>query len=99
MRRAVVIDQWITMKYGAKALIMVVPHTFGGDLKFNTHLHILISAGGLQNVTARWIPRLQLNKDALMKMWRYAVINHLRCALRAGVLRSDLGKTDLQRLL
>jgi hypothetical protein len=56
-----VIDQWISMKCGAKAMIFVVPHTFGGDLKFNAHLHILISAGGLQKSTGSWIPRLGLN--------------------------------------
>jgi hypothetical protein len=85
-----VIEQWLIMKYGARALIMVIPHTFGGDLKFNTHLHILISAGGLEKSTGRWIPRLDLNKKALMNMWRYAVIDHLRRALKVGVLKSEL---------
>jgi hypothetical protein len=94
-----VINQWINMKYGADALIVVVPHTFGGDLKFNAHLHILISAGGLQKSTGRWISQLRLNKDALMKMWRYAVIGHLRRALKASVLKSDLSTPDLQHLL
>lgn len=96
---AAVIEQWINMKYGAKALIMVVQHTFGGDLKFNCHLHILISAGGLQKSTGRWLPRLHLNEDALMKMWRYAVINHLRSALKAKILRSEPSIQSLQRLL
>jgi hypothetical protein len=36
------------MKYGARALIIAVPHTFAGDLKFNSHVHLLVSAGGLQ---------------------------------------------------
>lgn len=96
---AAVIEQWISMKYGAKALVMVFQHTFGGDLKFNCHLHILISAGGLQESTGRWLPELHLNKDALMRMWRYAVINHLRLALKARVLKSELSTPDLQCLL
>ena len=45
---ASVIQQWIRMEYGARALIMVVPHTFGGDLKFHCHLYVLILAGGLE---------------------------------------------------
>lgn len=96
---AAVIQQWVSMKYGAKALIMIVPHTFGGDLKFNCHLHILISTGGLEESTGRWIPELHLNKNAVMKMWRYAVIEHLRRALKTGVLKSELSVRDTQCLL
>jgi len=94
-----VIQQWIKMRYGASVLIIVVPHTFGGDLKFNTHLHILISAGGLSESEGYWIPRIQLQKGALMRMWRYAVITHLRGALEAQVLKSDLAVQDLKRIL
>jgi Putative transposase/Transposase zinc-binding domain len=94
-----VIQQWISMKYGAKALIMAVPHTFGGDLKFNTHVHVLISGGGLRKSDGRWVPHLSLNKVALMRMWRYAVISHLRLAFKAHVLRSDLGTKGFPNLL
>ena len=94
-----VIQQWINMKYGVSVLVIVVPHTFGGDLKFNAHLHILISAGGLSNSEGRWIPRIKLHKRALMRMWRYAVITHLRGALKADILKSDLVAQDLNRVL
>lgn len=94
-----VIQQWINTKYGAKTLILIVPHTFGGDLKFNCHLHILISTGGLERSTGRWIRSLPLSKNAVMKMWRYAVVEHLRRALKAGVLRSPLSMHGTQRLL
>lgn len=96
---ACVIQQWIRIRYGVSVLVMVVPHTFGGDLKFNTHLHILVSAGGLHESSARWIPQLRLEKGPLMRMWRYAVIAHLRSALRARVLRSNLSTQTFQRLL
>ena len=91
-----VIQQWVRMRYGVSVLIMVVPHTFGGDLKFNPHLHILVSAEGLSESEGRWIPNIRLNKDVLMRMWRYAVIDHLRRAARANVLKSDLGRRELQ---
>ena len=94
-----VIQQWIKMKYGVSVLIIVVPHPFGGDLKFNPHLHILISAGGLSKSEGRWIPRIELQKNALMRMWRYAVITHLRGALKAQVLKSHLAVQELKRIL
>ena len=94
-----VIQQWINRKFGVRVLIIVVPHTFGGDLKFNTHLHFLISAGGLSVSEGRWIPRIKLPEGALMRMWRYAVITHLRGALQAKVLKSNLTVQDLKRVL
>ena len=96
---ASVIKQWIRSRYGANVLVVVVPHTFGGDLKFNSHLHILISAGGFQESSGRWIPFLRLEKDAIMRGWRHAVIDHLHRALKAGVLRSNLTAKDLSKIL
>ncbi len=94
-----VIQDWVRLRYGVRVIILVVAHTFGGDLKFNCHLHILVSGGGLQESEGRWIPRLDFNKDALMRMWRYAVITHLRGALEAQVLKSDLTLQQVKEIL
>jgi hypothetical protein len=59
---ASVIQHWIRIRYGVSVLVMVVPHTFGGDLKFNSHLHILVSAGGLHESSGQWVPHLRLEK-------------------------------------
>lgn len=96
---AEVLKQWAMMKFGAMPLILVVPHTFGGDLKFNTHLHILVSTGGFHEPSRSWVSDLSLNKTAIMRMWRYAIIHHLRRALSAGILTSDLSVRDLTLLL
>src|SRR5438132_8956548 len=96
---AAVIEQWAKTKYGVRLLIMVVPHTFGGYLNFNCHLHILVSAGGLRELEGCWITRLNFNKDALMRMWRYAVITYLRQALKTHVLKSNGTDEDLRRVL
>ena len=96
---AEVIKQWAKMKHGITPLILVVPHTFGGDLKFNTHLHILVSTGGVRESSGCWISDLSLNKAAIMRMWRYAVIGHLRRALAAGILFTDLNSSEFTRLL
>jgi hypothetical protein len=79
--------------------IMVLPHTFGGDLKFNSPIHLLVSAGGLNESKGLWIPHIALSKVALMRMWRYAVISHLRLAFKARVLESDRSITEFHGLL
>ena len=94
-----VIQQWVKARYGVRVLIMVVQHTFGRRLNFNPHLHILVSAGGLQESEGRWIARLRFDKPALMHIWRYAVITYLREALKAKVLTSDLGAEELRAVL
>jgi len=50
---------------------------------------MLVSAGGLNEFDGRWIASLHFDKRALMHMWRYAVINYVRTALRANVLATD----------
>jgi len=95
---AAVIQQWVKTKYGVRVLIIVVPHTFGRRLNFHPHLHILVSAGGLQESERRWIAPLAFDKKALMHMWRYAVITYLREALKVKVLASDLGTEALKAM-
>ncbi len=80
-------------------LIIVVPHTFGAALNFNCHLHILVSADGLQESQGRIISRIHFAELPLMRMWKYAVITHLRQALKAGVLQSDLDAQELRTML
>jgi hypothetical protein len=50
-----VIQKWVKLKSGVRVSIMVVPHTFGGKLNFNSHLHILVSGGGLSISRGRGI--------------------------------------------
>lgn len=95
---AAVIQQWAKSKYGVQLLIIVVPHTFGRKLNFNSHLHVLVSAGGLQESSSHWIPGLQFDKKSLMHMWRYAVIAYLREALKRNLLSSNSSTEDLKTL-
>jgi len=96
---AAVIQQWVKARYGVRVLVMVVQHTFGRRLNFNPHLHILVSAGGLQESEGCWIAPLRFEKDALMHMWRYAVITYLREAVKAKVLTSEWSSEELQAVL
>jgi hypothetical protein len=98
---AAVIQQWAKLKCGVRVPVMVIPHTFGGRLNFNPHLHILVSSGGLLKSEGRWINTLifDRHKDKeklkLMNLWRYAVITYLTAALKAGVLKSDVSPRNL----
>ena len=96
---AAVIRHWVKATYGARVLIMVVPHTFGRRLNFNAHLHILVSGVGLSEEKCRLSQVLHFDKKALMHMWRYAVITYLREALSRALLRSDFTPEQLKSLL
>ena len=96
---AKVIEQWARRTYGVRLMMMVIPHTFGRHLNFNCHLHVLVSGGGLKDDGSGWRKRAPLNREALMRMWRYAVITYLREAYRLGVLKTDLNAGQLAERL
>ena len=91
-----VIQQWAKDRHGARLIIVVVLHTFARNLKFNCHLHVLVSAGGLQESQDRWIPSLYYPRDTLMEKWRDALISYLLEALAANVLESEIDVESLK---
>ena len=97
------IMRWAQSKYGADVFLIVVPQTFGGFLNFNPHLHVLVSAGGLQESKGRWLPRLHFkergNERELMEMWRLALSSYLWVALQKGALVSNLNTKMLKKAL
>lgn len=95
---ATVIQQWVKLRYRVRVMVMVMPHTFARNLGFNPHLHILVSAGGLRESDGSWIQSIRFSRNALMPMWRYAVVTYLRQALKAKVLASDLDRAALKLL-
>jgi hypothetical protein len=92
---AAAIQHWVKARYGVRVLVLVVPHTFGRRLNFNSHLHILVSAVGLHQSESGLMSPLRFNKKAPMPIWRYAVITYLRQALKAKVLKSVLTRAQL----
>ena len=96
---AQVLQHWARQKYGIRLLIVVIPHTFGRHLNFNSHLHILVSDGGLREDGTQWYAPAGLDRNALMPMLRYAVITLLREAAQAGGLHTDMDRAALRRLL
>ena len=96
---AAVINEYLKIRHGVRGLVIIVPHTFGRRLNFNSHLHTLVSAGGLRQSDNSWVPVRDFNKQALMRMWRFALITYLREALQAQVLKSVLDNSSLRQLL
>ena len=66
-------------KQGVIPGIFTVLHTFGRDLKWNVHIHLSITRGGLTHDGKNWKP-LYFSNAALMPQWRYATIDLLRAA-------------------
>jgi hypothetical protein len=96
---AAAIQQYVKTRYGAKVMIMVVQHTFGRKLNFNSHLHIMVSSGGLRESDNRWVHPLVYDKKAIERNWRFAVILYLSEAARARVLASDLPPQEITSML
>ena len=93
------VRQWAWARYGVRLIVIVVQQTFGGLLNFVPHLHIIVSAGGLQESSSRWIHRLKYDKRELMLAWRYAVCAFLSQAHKKGVLSSTLSSEEFLALL
>jgi hypothetical protein len=89
------IQLWAKAQYGVRLIIIVVQQTFGGLLNFVPHLHVMVSAGGLQEFQGRWVQRLKYLEDGLMCAWRYAVVALLSEAHRQKALKSGLSGEEL----
>jgi len=66
--------------------IFTALHTFGRDLKWNTHIHLSTTRGGLTHDHTQW-KSLFFKKEPLMKMWRYRVIQCLRLTYQNKTLQ------------
>ena len=92
------IMQWAKARYGVRLFVIVVQQTFGGFLNFSPHLHVIVSAGGLDQATNRWIHRIDFDKAGLMRAWRYALIAFLAEALKRNLIRSSLSSKELMTM-
>lgn len=88
---AACLNQWAREQHEMRMGIVTVLHTFGADLKWNPHVHLLVTEGGLSLDGERWLRPYNLgwlmSHAGLKKMWRYHVITAFRQAHRNGDLR------------
>lgn len=78
----------ISKKRNIKYLGMFIAiHTFGHDLKWNVHLHLSVTMGGLTNENT-W-KTIRFANKTLMPMWRYEVITMLRKKNKQGEIKTS----------
>lgn len=65
--------------------IFTALHTFGRDLKWNTHVHLSITDSGISDDHSQW-KTFNFCYESLMPQWRYAVIILLRKTAKKGSL-------------
>jgi hypothetical protein len=94
-----VLEAWMSAKHGVMIGVMAILHTFNGRLEFNSHVHIMVTAGGLRTAVGVWVSSVYYDKDLLMMYWRSAVINLLKTALTAGLLGSEMQSDELGETL
>ena len=64
------IAQWARDVHGMRMGIITVIHTFGSDLRWHPHIHLIVTGGGLTLDGERWIetdPRYLMNHSGLKK--------------------------------
>jgi Putative transposase/Transposase zinc-binding domain len=96
---AEVIKTRVSVKYGLRVGVIAILHTFNGQLKFNSHVHTMVTGGGLHRSSGTWAPHVYYDHDYLTRSWRKAVIALLRAALGAGQIRTELTVDQMEDLL
>lgn len=87
------------IRHGLRVGVIAILHTFNGRLEFNSHVHTMVTGGGLCESSDIWAPCVYYDRDLLMTAWQRAVIALLRAALRAAQLRTELTAGQMGDLL
>jgi hypothetical protein len=94
-----VIVSYARVRYGVEVGVMPVLHTFNGKLEFNSHVHTLVTGGGLQMSGSGWKLRIFFEQSDLMRSWQRLVIALLRAGLDSGRLKSEMLREEVEGLL
>jgi hypothetical protein len=70
--------------------IFTALHTFGRDLKWNVHIHLSTTCGGLLITDDSQWKAIYFPKAQIVPMWRYAIIHLLRTSYDSLVLPESL---------
>ena len=96
---ATAVKALITAKHGLRTGIIAFLHTFNGQLEFNSHVHTMVTAGGWRASSGSWVPTVFYNCTILTRLWRTAVLDLLRAALRSGRLRMAMSRSEVETML
>jgi hypothetical protein len=96
---AEVLKTYMQRWHGVVPCIIAVPHTFGRHMNFNCHVHVLISAGGLDEHSNRWVSPVTLDLETIRSRWRDAVVTFLRTSVRWSILSGAHAPSRLYRTI
>jgi hypothetical protein len=94
-----IMESLMRVKHGIRIGIITVLHTFNGRLEFNSHVHTMVTAGGLHERSGALIANASYDRDQLTRIWRTSVIKLIRTASRAGGLRTEMTVPELETML
>jgi hypothetical protein len=94
------VQQWARYIKSMRMGIFTVIHTFGADMKWHPHVHLIVTGGGLTLDGKRWIetdPKFLMYHDGLKKRWKYQVITRMKKAHREGKWRFPKSKKYFEK--
>ena len=85
---------WCKEKHFLPVVICVL-HTFGKDLKFNSHIHMIISAGGLSLKNKnKFVYNQFIPYKMLQARWKVILLNSLKSSIKNYLKKNDLSSND-----
>lgn len=94
-----IIQARVNIRCGLRVGVIAILHTFNGKLEFNSHVHTMVTEGGMYGTSDTWIPSASYERNVLFEAWRRAVIKLLRAASGAHQLLSGLTPDQIEDLL
>ena len=73
-----------TKQRGYKPGIIMVMHTFGADIKWVPHVHVMITLGGLSLDNKKYIKKQRIYYNAIMPMFRYRFLKYFKEAFASA---------------
>jgi hypothetical protein len=72
---------------GFRPGVICVLHTFGSDLKWNPHIHVIITAGGLSLQNDQWVKCHYLPQNVIRPIYRYQFLQQFKKLFKQGLLK------------
>jgi len=76
--------------------IVMVIHTFGCQINFNPHIHMLLTEGGLSPDRTKWVHNEFIPWSMLKERWKTLVIKTLRPRLKQMIENKQVGQDYLK---
>jgi hypothetical protein len=84
-------------KYGCTPGIISIIHTFGSDIKWNPHVHIIVTSGGLSSDKRSWVWANFIPFNFIRNSWKFHLIKGLRSLAKSHL--SGLKYSQFKSLL